>query len=111
MADLELAFQKEVIKWLNKHKIYHFRTQMGNKSGLPDIICCINGIFVGLELKRPDGKGKPTKQQEKICKDINDIGGVGLFVTSIDTLQDLCNYLNTNKELERFIYEKRKIYD
>ena len=34
------------------------------RSGIPDLICCINGRFVAIEIKRPDGKGKVSKLQE-----------------------------------------------
>lgn len=89
----EKPFQDDVIKWLNGHKVYHIRTQMGEKSGIPDILCCMFGKFVGLELKRPDKKGKPTLQQIKICNDININGGVGIFIDSIDKLEILYNQL------------------
>lgn len=89
MEKLELKFQEDVFKWLYSHRVWFFRTQMGNKSGIPDIVCCMFGRFVGLELKRTDGKGRATKQQEKICKDIIDNKGIGAIISSIEELEGL----------------------
>jgi len=51
-------------------------------AGLPDIICCIGGRFVGLEVKTPGGK--LTKLQEVTLAKIQASGGVGIVVRSVD---------------------------
>lgn len=85
----EKTFQNEVIKYLKKHKIWHYRSQMGNMSGLPDIIACYEGIFVGIELKRPDGKGRATQQQLLTIDQIFNAGGIAGVIESIDQLEKL----------------------
>lgn len=60
---------------------------MYGTTGLPDIICCVNGRFVGLEVKQPAGDGRPsgklTRLQENTIAKINAAGGVAVKVTSV----------------------------
>lgn len=87
MSNLEKDFQKEVIKYLKEQKIWHYRTQMGQQSGIPDIIAVYEGMFIGLELKRPDGKGKATQQQLKVLEDITNAGGIARLVSNLDEVK------------------------
>ena len=62
----EKQLENRMKKYLSNKNIYHFKVH-GNgfmRSGIPDLICCINGRFVAIEIKRPDGKGKVSKLQE-----------------------------------------------
>lgn len=43
------------------------------KAGIPDIICCINGLFVAVEVKAT--RGRPTTLQSINCNRIRDSGG------------------------------------
>lgn len=49
------AWIKEV---LNKHKIWYFmpRGTVLGSAGIPDFICCVNGMFLGIEAKAAKGK-------------------------------------------------------
>ena len=60
---------------------------MYSTSGLPDIICCIDGQFVGLEVKTPDGK--VTKLQEVTLAKIQAAGGMGVVVRSVDEVKTI----------------------
>ena len=60
---------------------------MYGTSGLPDIICCLNGKFVGLEVKTPDGK--VTKLQEVTLAKIQAAGGMGVVVRSVDEVKTI----------------------
>ena len=48
------------------------------KSGIPDLLMCVNGIFIAAELK--SSVGKPTDLQRKNIEMINRGGGIGLVV-------------------------------
>ena len=50
-------------------------------SGIPDIVACINGRFVGIECKA--GKGKTTALQEKNLNAISQAGGLSIVVNEI----------------------------
>ena len=54
-------------------------------SGIPDIICCYKGHFLGLEAKRPGGK--LTELQKRTLAKINAAGGIALRVESVDDVK------------------------
>ena len=83
---LESVFQKEVIKILKNNKWYVMRTQMGIKSGISDLLAMKEGRTIWLELKRPDGKGKPSLQQLKVVNDITNQGCEAYFVSNLEEL-------------------------
>ena len=115
MNKIESKVQEEIISYLKKNRIYHFRFQaQSNLNGLPDIICLYKGFFIGLELKREKG-GTPTGLQLRKIKAINDNGGVGIIVRSVyevemllDVINDYYNDDNTNSEDILAYYEIRK---
>lgn len=51
-------------------------------SGVPDIICCYKGRFLGLEAKLPGGK--LTELQKRALDKINRAGGIARRVESVD---------------------------
>lgn len=57
-----------------------------SQAGVPDIIACIKGRFVGIEVKRPGQKPKPI--QEAFLDAINKKGGIGLWADNIDKVKD-----------------------
>lgn len=48
------------------------------RSGVPDLLCCINGYFVAVEVKAP--KGKPTALQIHNCTEIRVAGGFAFIL-------------------------------
>ena len=54
-------------------------------SGIPDIICCYKGRFLGLEAKLPSGK--LTALQRRALDKINAAGGIGRRVESVDDVK------------------------
>lgn len=112
---LESKVQEDIISYLKKNRIYHFRFQaQSNLNGLPDIICLYKGFFIGLELKREKG-GTPTGLQLRKIKAINDNGGIGLIVRSVyevemllDVIKDYYTDNNICSEDILSYYEIRK---
>ena len=51
-------------------------------NGVPDIICCYKGRFLGLECKLPGGR--LTKLQKRTIEKINRAGGVACRVESVE---------------------------
>ena len=86
---LESKIQKDILDYLRKNRIYHFRFQaQSNLNGLPDIICLYKGFFIGLELKREKG-GHATQLQLKKLKTINDNGGIAILVRSVEDVDKI----------------------
>lgn len=54
-------------------------------SGIPDIICCYKGRFLGLEVKLPSGK--LTALQKRALDRINAAGGIARRVESVDDVK------------------------
>ena len=52
--------------------------------GIPDIIGCINGKFIGIEVKIPGREKKLTVIQARIIKLINQAGGLAFMTTSVE---------------------------
>lgn len=85
---LESKIQKEILTYLRKNKIFHLRFQaQSNINGIPDIICCYKGLFIGLELKQE--KGRATELQKKKLDAINNAGGIGVVVRSVEEVDRL----------------------
>ena len=48
------------------------------KSGIPDLLLCVNGIFISVELKAPNGR--PSELQKMNTARINNSGGIGIVL-------------------------------
>lgn len=59
---------------------WYFKVWSGpySKSGIPDIIACVNGNFVALEVKAENGH--PSELQKRNIKLINQSGGYARIV-------------------------------
>lgn len=51
-------------------------------AGIPDLVGCIGGRFVGLEVKLPGAEGTLTKRQDSALGAIRRAGGIASVVTS-----------------------------
>lgn len=107
----EKQFENQIKKFLKDNGIYaagtpvqrinteikgwYFKVFGGGfqKSGIPDIICNINGYFVAIEVKAKNGK--PSKLQELNIDRINEGNGIGVIVypKDFDKLKELVRKL------------------
>ena len=77
------GFEKDDIKkYLKSINAWHFSPYMAGfgKSGVPDIICCIRGMFFGIEVKR-EGKA-PTPIQLLRMAELEAAGGFAVAGTA-----------------------------
>lgn len=51
-------------------------------AGLPDIVVCANGLFIGLEVKLPEKRSNTSKRQDYVHMLINNAGGLATVVCS-----------------------------
>lgn len=63
------------------------------QGGIPDIIGCVNGQLVGLEVKLPGGGHGVTDLQAHTMKQIRLAGGIAVVVTSVAEAEDLVTTL------------------
>lgn len=75
----EKNFENRIKKYLEKKNGWYvkFFANAYTKSGIPDILCCLNGRFVGIEVKQETGK--PSELQEFHLQEINKINGLGIL--------------------------------
>ena len=87
----EAKVKKKVVAVLKQHKAYYFYPVTGGygRSGVPEVIACHDGRFIGIECKA--GNNKPTPLQEKNLSAIKTAGGVALVVNedNINTVEEL----------------------
>lgn len=76
------------------------------KDGIPDILACVNGQFVGIEVKAP--KGKPSELQLWNLKKIDDSGGYGilLYPKDFELFKTFIILLNEEKEFSALLIYK-----
>ena len=81
----EKQFENKVKGWLNQLKqdgqpIKFIKIWGGGfqKAGIPDLICCINGIYFEVELKASNGK--PSELQEYNIRVTNEANGIGMIL-------------------------------
>ena len=98
---LESAVQKEVLQTLRKHGGFWWKDAAGpyQQQGIPDIIGCYRGHFVGIEVKRPL-LGKATPMQQKTMDAIKAAGGYAYIATSARDAEILLALLDAFEEDE-----------
>ena len=85
----EATLQRQIQKYLKSKGAYVIKVHGGKyqSAGVPDIIACVNGHFLALEVKTE--KGKVTKLQEENIKAINKAKGFADVVRSLDDVKDI----------------------
>ena len=68
-------------------------------SGIPDIICCYKGRFLGLEVKLPGGK--LTVLQKRALDRINAAGGIARRVESVDDVKAVIAQADFERSVSR----------
>ena len=80
-----------VVKILKQHNVYYFfpATHGYGRSGVPDIICCVNGKFIAIECKA--GDNKPTALQELEISRIRAAKGIAAVINedNIDLVEQI----------------------
>jgi Holliday junction resolvase len=97
MMTPEKKVKAKVVEILKGFGAYYFYASTGGygASGVPDIICCYKGRFIGIECKA--GKGKTTALQEKNIAQIIAQGGLAIVVNE-DNIEDVNELL---KQIEK----------
>lgn len=103
MTTPETKVKRAVVKILDEHGAYHFfpATHGYGRSGVPDIVACHKGKFIGIECKA--GKGVPTALQLRELRLIDEAGGISMVVREDTT--DLVKSVMTDLD-DRYKKEK-----
>lgn len=87
---LEKTTRANIEKVLKKHNVFYFApVNFGyGKAGIPDVIACVNGRFVGIEAKGWQTGHILTKDQQKVLDEIKENGGIS-FVANPFNIDEL----------------------
>lgn len=85
----EFYEKREIRKYLDSINAWHVvpTTYGRGGSGMPDIIACVDGRFVGIEVKREGNE--PSKLQEKRIDQIHQAGGIAVWGTAEKVVGEL----------------------
>ena len=93
----EKKVKVKVCKALDKLECYYFYASTGGygASGIPDIVACYKGSFIGIECKA--NGNLPTALQQKHLRDISIAGGKSLVID--ETNIGMLEYYVTGKHI------------
>lgn len=92
----EQDIQRKIIKYLESVGAYVVKVVASNKSGTPDILACYRGIFLAIEVKRPETKTNVSELQEYNIKKIKEAGGVAIVSWDLDAVKATIDGINSN---------------
>lgn len=80
----EKNIENKIKSYLKSKGAYYFKHHGNQFSqvGVPDIIACYKGRFIGIEVKNETGKTSPL--QDVNLKMINDAGGIGIVARCVE---------------------------
>ena len=90
MKQAESRLSTAILRALRAQGIFCFKVHGGAMmmAGLPDIIACVDGKFVGLETKMPDKRSNVSPRQTYVHQKILESGGEVYVVTSVQEALD-----------------------
>lgn len=85
----EQQIQSKMTKYLESQGAYAVKVVAASKSGVPDILACYRGRFLGIEVKTPRTQGNTSKLQDYNLEIIEEAEGYSLVAWEVDQLIDL----------------------
>ena len=88
MPTQEQLIKKDIKTFISKIGGFWSMVQGGpySKPGDPDMICCVKGLFVGIEVKTPTGVVSELQKQRG--KEIEDAGGIWFIARSLEDVRN-----------------------
>ena len=88
----EKQVQSDIIKYVRSYGHYCIKVMKANENGVSDLIACIDGAFVAIEVKAEKFVNDPWKQasqwQKLQLSRVQAAGGVGVVVASLEQFQE-----------------------
>lgn len=105
MAGVEKKYENKIKKYFREKGLYYFKFwgTMCTRSGVPDLIVCVNGHFVGVEVK--SDVGEAFDLQKENIRQIRENGGFAIVIhpdqyqTLIDLIECLLEGYDKNARL------------
>lgn len=105
-APTEKAIQNDILEWLRLNGAVAVRVnsgafagehngrkrfvRMNDTPGCSDILACVGGVFVAIEVKRPGGKTDALRaaKQQAFLDDVRRAQGIGIVATCIEDVAE-----------------------
>ena len=89
MRELESKLQKQIQNYLKDIGAYCFKVhgEIFMRAGIPDIVCCYRGRFIGIEAKEPGNK--PSELQLAHGRKIKKSGGLFIVAYNLEDVKKL----------------------
>ena len=84
----ESNVQSKILKYLKSIDCYTVKVVSATKAGIPDIIVCYKGIFIGIEVKTPETKNNVSELQKYNLELIKNSGGHPLVAWDLEMVKD-----------------------
>lgn len=83
----EKTIENQIKRYLDRLGCWYMKVHGSafQKAGVPDLIACIGGRFVGIEIKRPGGKLSALQQLQ--IDEINRNGGCAFVAYSVEDVR------------------------
>lgn len=95
----EKTYETKIKRYLDNERIWYVKyfANRNTRSGIPDILACVNGYFVGIEVKAQTGH--PTLLQLRNCQNIRDAGGFAfvLYPTGWEQFKEFIHELKRDE--------------
>jgi len=85
----EQDIQKKILNYLKSEGIYTVKVISASKAGVPDILACIGGKFVGIEVKTPKTSTNVSPLQQYNLEQIHKAGGYSLVAWDLAKVKAL----------------------
>lgn len=103
LKETESGIQGAILDYLTRTHVFHYRNNTGavktenrfiryGAKGSPDIVCVIQGRYVGLEVKTPDGR--QSDSQREFGTNLIAAGGFYLLVHSVQDVIEAVDAVN-----------------
>lgn len=94
----EGKIKKKLTDMLKAQKIWYFLPANNGfgRSGIPDLICIVGGLFIGIECKA-DATKQPTALQIQCGKQIREAGGYWFLVCDDLSIEQVEKFINKHR--------------
>lgn len=88
LTKAEKVIQTEIMKDIKAHGWYVIKVIKANENGVHDLLACIDGYFVSIEVKAEKFASDPLKQasewQKRHLKLVKDANGISMVVATLE---------------------------
>lgn len=89
---VEQKYQKKITDFLEKQGAYVVKVITANKKGVPDIIACLNGRFIAIEVKTPTTRNNLSMLQQHNLDVISIAEGISMSAVEVEEVETVLRF-------------------